>query len=209
MSFPKEGDKIGDFSVDSLLVEHVYIKGSKPRRYEYPVKIIVFGQGDERDVENAFRQLLNQKNVRTTSGYGNPYTCDIGKMKISPQEGGFLIEALGCCVRAPSEGHSEEAKSELKKLESRALGVYNAMFQTHDSSVDIEGVTYPFEKTSASKIKYVKIGGYTFIEQNPKKASRWGEMAQKGHKIMWVCKGPAFLYQVMDGQFRNLRRKRK
>jgi hypothetical protein len=212
MRLPDEGDRIGGFSVDSSSVEHSYIKGSNPRRYEYPVRLTVRKEGDEKkkDVEDAFKPLLTQQNVRTTSGFGNPYTCGIERLRISSIGiGRFSIKALGHCTRIPKETNGNEPELEQKTLEARALEVYSAMFQRNDSSVEIEGVEYPLMKTSASKIRHVKIGSYTFIEQNPNKASRWGEMAQKEHRILWVCRGPAYLYQVLDGRFRSLRKKKK
>jgi DNA ligase D-like protein (predicted 3'-phosphoesterase) len=206
MSFPKEGDTMKLFTVESLSVHHVYIKGSKPRNYEYPVKMTVRGKGSTKDVRTAFTPLLSQKNIRTTSGYGNPYSCDIGEVTISKiGEEQFSIEAKGRCTRVPDEVHREYVAAKQKKLEERALRVYDALFQDQDA-VAIDGVLHRFNQTSASKIRFVKIEGYTFIEQNPRKDSKWGNMAQEGHKIMWVCKGPAYLYRVMDGQFLTLRR---
>jgi hypothetical protein len=179
MKLPSKEDKIGEFFVESSSVEHIHIKGSNPRRYDYPVRLTVRGEGDEQDVGNTFKQLLSQQHVRTTSGYGNPYTCGIGNMQITPiGEERFLIEALGHCTRIPIKVNRKDRESEQKTLESRSLEVYDAMFQRNESSVKIEGVEYTFSKTSASKIRHVKIGNYTFIEQNPQKASRWGAMAQ-------------------------------
>ncbi|UCE95558.1 MAG: hypothetical protein JSV51_07500, partial [Candidatus Bathyarchaeota archaeon] len=83
MGFPKEGDTVNHFTVESLSVYHVYIKGSKPRRYEYPLKMVVHGNGSKEDVKTAFTPLLSQKNTGTTSGYGNPYSCDIEEVTIS------------------------------------------------------------------------------------------------------------------------------
>ncbi|UCD96973.1 MAG: hypothetical protein JSV35_02675 [Candidatus Bathyarchaeota archaeon] len=210
MKFPDEGSQIGGFFVESSSVEHVHVKRSNPRRYEYPVKLIVHGEGDEQDVRNAFKQLLSQQHMKTTSGYGNPYTCGIGEMHItSIDDGRFLIEALGYCTRTPIKANGKDLESEQKTLEITALKVYDALFQRNESSVKIERIEYPVMKTSASKIRHVKVGSYTFIEQNPQKASRWGTMAQKGHRILWVCRGPAYLYQVVDGQFRSLRKKKE
>jgi hypothetical protein len=100
MGFPKEGDNVKQFTVESLSVDHVYIKGSKPRRYEYPIRVIVRGKGRREDVKVAFDPLLSQKNIGTTSGYGNPYSCDIGEVKMSKiGEERYSIEAKGCCTR--------------------------------------------------------------------------------------------------------------
>ncbi len=57
--------------------------------------------------------------------------------------------------------------------------------------------------------RQIMIEGYTFIEHNPRKDSRWGKMAQEGHRIMWVCRGRAYLYRVMDGRFLALKRDKR
>jgi hypothetical protein len=209
MEFPKEGDTVKQFIVESLSVDHVYIKRSKPRRYEYSIEMVVRGKGSKEDVKAVFDPLLSQKNVRTTSGYGNPYSCDIGEVKISKiDEEKYSIEAKGFCIRVSDEVHRQYMAARQKKLEETALKVYEALFQDQDA-VEIDNIIHRFSKTSASKIRFVKIEGYTFIEQNPNKDSKWGNMAQEGHRIMWVCRGPAYLYHVVDGQFSKLKRTKK
>jgi len=206
MGFPKERDAVKQFTVESLSVDHAYIKGSKPRRYEYPVKMVVRGKGSKEDVRTVFTPLLSQKNIRTTSGYGTPYSCDVGEVTISKiGDERYSIEAKGRCTRVSDEAHSAAMTDKQKRLESMALKVYEALFQDHHA-VEINGVIHRFSQTSASKIRFVKIDGYTFIEQNPQKDSKWGNMAQDGHKIMWVCRGPAYLYRIMDGQLLTLKR---
>ncbi|UCB60807.1 MAG: hypothetical protein JSW72_01725 [Candidatus Bathyarchaeota archaeon] len=207
MGFPKEGDTVNQFVVESLSVDHIYIQKSKPRRYEYSVKMVVRGKGNMADVAAAFDPLLHQKNVRTTSGYGNPYSCSIGQMNISrADEEKYVIDAKGRCTRASHEAHEEYEATQLRKLEEVTLKVYEALFQDQDA-VEVDGVIHRLSETSASKIRFVKIEGYTFIEQNPRKDSKWGKLAQEGHKIMWVCRGRAYLYFVKDGQFSKLRRR--
>ena len=49
--------------------------------------------------------------------------------------------------------------------------------------------------------------GYTFIEQNSGKDSKWGEKARQGHNTMWICRGPKYIAQIFDGKFINLQRK--
>ena len=94
----------------------------------------------------------------------------------------------------------------MDELREVALKVYDAIFQKL-KAVTIDELEYPFIETSRSKVKYVNIGGYTFIEQNPKKSSRWGKMAREGHKIMWVMKGRRYLVQVKDGKYIDLKKK--
>ena len=93
------------------------------------------------------------------------------------------------------------------KLEGIATAVYAAIFDGLDA-VEIEGNVYPIKQTAKSKVRLVERGGYTYIEQNPHKDSRWVTLAKEGHQIMWVMQGRKYLAQVKDGKFLNLRRKK-
>lgn len=99
---------------------------------------------------------------------------------------------------------SEE--EEIDKIESVASRIYEAIFEGLDS-VEIEGGVYPVTQTSRSKVRLVERDGYTYIEQNPHKDSRWAKLAQEGHQIMWVMQGRKYLAQIKDGRFLNLKRK--
>jgi len=85
-----------------------------------------------------------------------------------------------------------------------ALKGYTAIFENQDS-VEVEGVTYLVEKTSKSRLRSVEIDDPTFIEQNPKKDSKWAQLAREGSQIMWVMRGRQYVARVMDGKFLNLR----
>ena len=63
-------------------------------------------------------------------------------------------------------------------LKETALKVYTAIFENQDS-VEVEGVTYFIEKTSKSKLRSVEIDDLTFIEQNPKKDSKWAQAGKR------------------------------
>ena len=99
---------------------------------------------------------------------------------------------------------SEE--EEIDKIESVANKIYDAIFDGLDE-VEIEGENYPIIQTSRSKVRLVERDGYTYIEQNPHKDSRWAKLAREGHQIMWVMQGRKYLAQVKDGRFLNLKRK--
>lgn len=99
---------------------------------------------------------------------------------------------------------SEE--EEIDKIEEVARKVYDAIFEGLDT-VEIEGEVYLIGKTSRSKVRLIERGGYTYIEQNPHKDSRWAKLAQQGHQIMWVMQGRKYLAQIKDGKFLNLKRK--
>ncbi|MFW9964066.1 MAG: hypothetical protein ACFFCX_10905 [Candidatus Sifarchaeia archaeon] len=99
---------------------------------------------------------------------------------------------------------SEE--EEIDKIEEVARKVYDAIFEGLDT-VEIEGEVCLIGKTSRSKVRLVERGGYTYIEQNPHKDSRWAKLAKQGHQIMWVMQGRKYLAQIKDGKFLNLKRK--
>lgn len=209
MGFPRVGDAVDGFTVESVSVEHEYIKGSKPRRYEYPTEIIVNGKGSAKDVERAFTRLSCQKDVQLLSGYGNPYLCNTGEMEISQlDETKYLIKARGHCVRTPNLERAKSSVTEGNDLRKLALSVYDAFFKG-EGVVEVDRTFYTVGRTSQADVKYVKIDGFSFIEQNPEKASRWGEKAREGHKIMWVTKGRRYVAQVIDGKFLYLGKKKK
>ncbi|MFW9845943.1 MAG: hypothetical protein ACFFD6_04295 [Candidatus Thorarchaeota archaeon] len=94
----------------------------------------------------------------------------------------------------------------IDKLEDVATAIFEAIFDGSDT-VEIDANVYPITQTSKSKVRLVERGGYTYIEQNPHKDSRWAKLAQEGHQIMWVMQGRRYLAQVKDGKFLNLKRK--
>ncbi len=98
------------------------------------------------------------------------------------------------------------SEEDIDRIETVANRIYNAIFDGLDE-VEIEGEIFPIVKTSKSKVRLVEKDGYTYIEQNPRKDSRWAKLAQEGHQIMWVMQGRKYLAQVKDGKFLNLKRK--
>lgn len=93
----------------------------------------------------------------------------------------------------------------MEKLEENGLKIYQAIFEKK-KSVEIDEIEYPINKFS-SGIKYVDLFGYRFIEQNRNKKSEWGKKAREGHKIMWIIKGRAYLAQILDGEYKDLKKK--
>ncbi|HYE65329.1 MAG TPA: hypothetical protein VD966_07095 [Pyrinomonadaceae bacterium] len=58
-----------------------------------------------------------------------------------------------------------------------------------------------------SGVRYVKLkAGAVLVEQNPKKNSRWAEMARSGHRIAWAMRDGEYLARVIDGQVEMLNR---
>ena len=90
---------------------------------------------------------------------------------------------------------------ELKKI---SLKVFDAIF-TDQHEVELEGELYPIRQTK-SGLRNVNYLGMWFIEQNPHKNSRYGHMAQEGHKILWGLKGRTYVVRVIDGKFSLLKK---
>jgi hypothetical protein len=95
----------------------------------------------------------------------------------------------------------------IDNLEEVAITAFDAIFGGSDT-VEIDDNVYPIRQTSKSKVRLVERGGYTYIEQNPHKNSKWAKLAKEGHQIMWVMQGRRYLAQVKDGKFLNLKRKK-
>ncbi len=92
----------------------------------------------------------------------------------------------------------------MEDLRGKALKAYDALFN-YRRTVEIDGRVYRLEHTSVKGLRRFSVGGYDFIEQNPDKGSRWGEMAREGHRILWVMRGGSYLAQVRDGVFHDFR----
>jgi hypothetical protein len=114
----------------------------------------------------------------------------------------FKIEALGSCEKALDE---EPDAKESFDLEEVALKAFETIFNGRES-VNIDGQDCFVERTSGAGLRYVKIGKYTFLEQNPMKSSRWAKLASEGHRILWVLEGQRYLAQVMDAVFHDFRK---
>jgi hypothetical protein len=97
-------------------------------------------------------------------------------------------------------------EEEIDSIEEIASKIYDAIFDGLDA-VELEGEVHEIKQTSKSKVKLVQKDGFTYIEQNPHKSSRWAKLAQKGQQIMWVMRGRQYLAQIKDGKFINLKRK--
>ena len=93
----------------------------------------------------------------------------------------------------------------MEKLGENGLKIYQAIFEKK-KSVEIDEIEYPINKFS-SGIKYVDLFGYRFIEQNRNKKSEWGKKAREGHKIMWIIKGRRYIAQILDGEYKDLKKK--
>ena len=197
MEFPKDGDVIGGFRVVSVDITHIADYSDGLAKYRYPTEIIVEGEGSTEVVMGAFNEWFGKEKT-IYSGYGNPYLSNTGKMYIERLKNNrFKIRAEGSAVRQIET---------VENLEEDAMQIYNAMFGD-DDLVKVNGVEYRIELTPRAKVRRVMIGGLSFLEQNPKKSSKWAVMAREGHKIMWVMKGRSYIAQVRDDVFYDFRKK--
>jgi hypothetical protein len=203
MGFPAKGKKVGGFEVDSVSIEHIAKYDENLARYEYPTEILVQGEGTVDDVAKAFYRLFSTRR-QILSSYGNPYQCEPGELEVRDLGGGrFMIAARGSCVRLHQSSGRQGETVDLREV---SLEAYKAMFGGRDS-VEVEGLKYLIERTPRTRLRLVRIGEHTFLEQNPDKSSRWAKMAREGHFIMWVLQGRRYLAQVRDGEFHDFRKK--
>jgi len=93
----------------------------------------------------------------------------------------------------------------MENLKENGLKIFDAIFETK-KIVEIDDIEYPIKKFS-SGVKYVDLFGYRYIEQNRNKKSESGKKAREGHKIMWIIKGRRYIAQIMDGQYKDLKKK--
>jgi hypothetical protein len=92
----------------------------------------------------------------------------------------------------------------MESLKEITLAIYEAIFSNKDK-VEIEGQLYPIHATRTG-LRNVKYSGIWFIEQNPQKSSRYAQMAQEGHQIMWGLKGRNYVIRVLDSKFTLLKK---
>ena len=88
-------------------------------------------------------------------------------------------------------------------VKTAALLIFDAIFADHDS-VEINYVSYPIRKKLTTKVRFVKLGGYTFIEQNPFNITPWGKEIVEGHQVLWVMKDRDYVAIVRDGKYKKL-----
>ncbi|HZB46499.1 MAG TPA: hypothetical protein VE360_14685 [Pyrinomonadaceae bacterium] len=57
------------------------------------------------------------------------------------------------------------------------------------------------KRFARSGVRYVELeGGAILVEQNPKKKSKWAELARAGRRVAWVMRDGAYLARVVDGE---------
>ena len=57
------------------------------------------------------------------------------------------------------------------------------------------------ETFARTGLRYVKLpGGAILVEQNPKKKSKWAQLATSGHNVAWALRDGKYLARVIDGE---------
>ncbi|UCC19776.1 MAG: hypothetical protein JSV62_00430 [Promethearchaeota archaeon] len=92
----------------------------------------------------------------------------------------------------------------MEELKGNGLKIFDAIF-ARKKIVEIDGIEYAIKKFS-SGVQYVDLFGYRYIEQNRNKKSEWGKKAREGHKIMWIIKGRRYIAQILDGEYKILKK---
>jgi hypothetical protein len=93
----------------------------------------------------------------------------------------------------------------MENMREKDLKAYEAIFSDQET-LFMEGSEHRMEWTPRANLRFFKMEGYSFLEQNPRKSSHWTKLAREGSLIMWVMKGRRYLGQVRDGVFHDLRK---
>jgi len=91
-------------------------------------------------------------------------------------------------------------------LEELTKRISKAIFNNEKVVIINENEEYPIKTYKGSGVRYVDIAGYSFLEQNPLKPSRYGEMARSGKKIIWVTKNHKYYARLIDDKFVMLKK---
>jgi hypothetical protein len=89
-------------------------------------------------------------------------------------------------------------------LEQTLISVCRQVLVDNARTVALDSGTYPIRRTSRSKLREVD---FRFeeqmlrgLEQNPKTASRWAQLAREGKTVMQFRDGTRYIASVVDGK---------
>ncbi|MBV9341139.1 MAG: hypothetical protein JO159_09655 [Acidobacteria bacterium] len=89
-------------------------------------------------------------------------------------------------------------------LEHTLVSVWQQALAENTRSVTLDHRSFPVRRTSQSKLREVdfQFEGHDFrgLEQNPKTASPWAQMARKGKKVMQFLQQGRYVAVVVDGK---------
>lgn len=115
-----KGLKIGAWTLSSFSISHVEVVRFKT--YRYPIRLTFTGSGTSTNILSSVkRKFAGKKTI--LSGYGNPYTCKIGNIKISSSSNGkIVITATGTGEKQYKHAGRYKIENEEKQYKS---AVYN------------------------------------------------------------------------------------
>lgn len=89
-------------------------------------------------------------------------------------------------------------------LEDALIEVWRQTLEEESREVELNGLRFPVWLTAKKRLREVdfRVGdeGVRGIEQNPQTASRWAQLARKGHKVMQFLVRGRYFANVMDGK---------
>jgi len=89
-------------------------------------------------------------------------------------------------------------------LEETLISVWRQALMEEAKAVSVDGRSFPVRRTSRSRLREVdfEFEGETLrgLEQNPKTASRWAELAREGKKVMQFLDAGRYVAVVVDGK---------
>jgi len=89
-------------------------------------------------------------------------------------------------------------------LEEMLISVWQQALVEGAKSVRLENRSFPVRRTSRSRLREVdfQFEGYELrgLEQNPKTASRWAQLARQGQKVMQFLQQRRYIAVVVDGK---------
>src|SRR5271156_4222188 len=88
-------------------------------------------------------------------------------------------------------------------LEDALIEVWRQALVEEKPEVELNGSRFPGRRTAKKHLRQIEFcvggGGGRGIEQNPKTASRWAQLAREGHKVMQFLMQGRYFANVVDG----------
>jgi hypothetical protein len=88
-------------------------------------------------------------------------------------------------------------------LEDSLIEVWRQALVEEKPEVELNGSRFPVRLTAQKNLRQIdfRVGEEAVrgIEQNPKTASRWAQLARKGHKVMQFLMQGRYFANVVDG----------
>ncbi len=89
-------------------------------------------------------------------------------------------------------------------LEDALIEIWRQALVEEKPEVELNGAQFPVRWTAKKNLRQVdfRVGDDAVrgIEQNPKTASRWAQLARKGHKVMQFLMRGRYFANVVDGK---------